>query len=69
MYEYFDTSLRGNKIPKGGDTVTKSGAKTKRKAIQILPHLSINPIHSHQTQTLLWMPTSACSLEPDIVIS
>ena len=25
-----------------------------------LPHLGLHPINIHQTQTLLWMPTSAC---------
>ena len=51
---------RGNKLPIGGDTETKCGAETEGKAIQRLPHLGIHPIYSHQTQTLLWMPTSAC---------
>jgi hypothetical protein len=47
---------RGNKIPMEGDTEMKCEAKT----IQRLPYLGIHPIHSHQIQTLLWMPTSAC---------
>jgi hypothetical protein len=51
---------KGNKIPMGGDTETKCGAETEEKAIQRLPHMVIYPINSHQTQTLLWMPTSAC---------
>ena len=51
---------RGNKIPMEGVTETKCGAETEGKAIQRLPHLGIHPIYSHQTQTLLWMPTSAC---------
>jgi hypothetical protein len=38
----------GNKIPMGGVIETKYGAETEGKAI------------SHQTQTLLWIPTSAC---------
>ena len=46
------------KIPMGGDT--KCGAETEGKAIQRLPHLGIHPIYSYQTQTLLWMPRSAC---------
>ena len=57
-----DTSVlfrRGIKIPMGGDTETKCGAETERKAIQRLPHLGIYSMYSHQTQTLLWMPTSA----------
>ena len=51
---------RGNKIPMGGDTETKCGAETEGKAIQRLSHLGIHPIYSYQTQTLLWMPRSAC---------
>jgi hypothetical protein len=58
-----DTSVlfrTGNKIPMGGVTMAKCGAEVEGKAIQQLPYLGIYPIHSHQTQTLLWMPTSAC---------
>jgi hypothetical protein len=51
---------RGNKILRGGYMETECRAETERKAIQKLPHLGIHPIYSHQTQTLLWMPTSAC---------
>jgi hypothetical protein len=51
---------RGNKILKGGNTETKCGTETEGKTIQILLHLGIYPIYSHQTQTLLWMPGSAC---------
>ena len=51
---------RGNKILTGGNTETKCGAETEGKAIQRLPHLGIHPIYNHQTQTLLWMPRSAC---------
>ena len=51
---------RGNKILTGGNMETKCGAETEGKAIQKLPHLGIHPIYSHQTQTLLWMSTSAC---------
>jgi hypothetical protein len=50
----------GNKKPMEGDTVTKCGAETEGKAIQRLCHLKILPINSSQTQTLLWMATSAC---------
>jgi hypothetical protein len=49
---------KGNKIEMGGDTEIKCGAETEGKAIQRLQHLGIHPIYSHQTQTLLWMPTS-----------
>jgi hypothetical protein len=48
---------RGNKIPLEGVTETKCGAET---AIQRLHLLRIHPIYSHQTQTLLRMPISAC---------
>ena len=51
---------RGIKISMGGDTETKCGAETEGMTIQRLPHLGIHPIYNHQTQTLLWMPTSAC---------
>jgi hypothetical protein len=51
---------RGNKISMGGVTETKYRAETEGKTIQRLPHLGIHPIHNHQTQTLLWMPTRAC---------
>jgi hypothetical protein len=57
-----DTSVllrRENKIFKGGNTETKCGAETDRKAIQSLPNLMIHPIYRHQTQVLLWMPTNA----------
>jgi hypothetical protein len=50
---------RGNKIPMEGDTETKCGAETEGMTIQRPPHLGIYPIYNHQTQTLLWMPTSA----------
>jgi hypothetical protein len=49
---------RGNKIPM--KEVTKCGAETEGITIQRLPHLGICAIYSHQTQTLLWMPTSSC---------
>jgi hypothetical protein len=58
-----DTSVllrRGNKIPMGEDAETKCGAETEGKTIQRLPHLGIHPTYSQQTQTLLWMSTSAC---------
>jgi hypothetical protein len=38
---------------------TKCGAETEGITIQRLPHLGIHLIYNHQTQTLLWMPTSA----------
>ena len=57
-YEYFVLPRRGSKIPMGGDTETKCGTKPERKAVQRLPHLGIHPIYI--TQTLMWIPTSAC---------
>jgi len=59
----------GNKILIGGNTETKCGAETEGKAIQKLPHMGINPIYSHQTQTLLRMPGSTCWQEPDIAVT
>jgi hypothetical protein len=32
----------------------------QRPPLQRLPHMEIYPIHNYQTQTLLWMPRSAC---------
>jgi hypothetical protein len=52
-----------NEIPMGRDKETKCRAETEGKTIHGLPHLGIHPIYSHQTQTLLWMPTSACRKE------
>jgi hypothetical protein len=49
---------KGNKIPMEG--VTKCGAETEGVTIQRLLLMGIHPIHNHQTQTLLWMPKSAC---------
>jgi hypothetical protein len=51
---------RGNTIIMGGDTEANYGVETEVKAIQKLPHLVIHPIYSHQTQTLMQMPRSAC---------
>ena len=54
-----DTSFflrMGNKIHMEGVTETKFGAETEGKTIQRLSHL----INSHQTQTLLHMPTRFC---------
>jgi hypothetical protein len=51
---------RGDKMPMGGDRETKCGAETEGTAIQRQPHLGIHPIYTCQTQTLMWMPTSAC---------
>jgi hypothetical protein len=50
----------GGKLPTQGVTETKYGAETEDMTIQRLPHLGIHTICNHQTQTLLWIPTSAC---------
>jgi hypothetical protein len=49
-----------NKIPMGGDTQRQYGEETEGKVIQRLPNLGIHSINSYGTQTLLWMPISAC---------
>jgi hypothetical protein len=51
-----------------GVTETKYGAETEEMTSQRLPQLGTHPIYNHQTQTLLWMPTSACWQEPDIAV-
>jgi hypothetical protein len=51
---------RGNKIHMEGITKTRFGSETEGMNIQRLPHLGIHPIYSHQTQTLLRMPTRTC---------
>jgi hypothetical protein len=53
----------------GRDAETKCGAETEGMTIQRLPHLGIHPIYSHQTQTILWIPTTACWQEPHIAVS
>jgi hypothetical protein len=51
--------IEGRKIPMQGVIETKCEAETEGKAIQRLQiYLQIHPIYSHQTQTLLCMPTS-----------
>jgi hypothetical protein len=50
----------GNKILTGTNMEAKCGTETDGKAIQRLSHLGTHPIYSHQTQTLLRMPRSAC---------
>jgi hypothetical protein len=64
----FGPSLRRNKILMGRETEMNYGIETEGKAIQRLPLLGIHPIFNYQIQTLLWMPISACSKEPDIPI-
>jgi hypothetical protein len=51
---------KGNKILMGANREAMCRAETKGKATQRMPYLGIHPIFSHQTQTLLWMPTSSC---------
>jgi hypothetical protein len=51
---------RENTVSMEEITETNFGAETKGRTIQTLSHLGIHPVYNHQTQTLLWMPTSAC---------
>ena len=51
---------RRNKVVKVANMETKCRIETEEKAIQRLPNLGIHPIYRQQTQTLLWMPRSAC---------
>jgi hypothetical protein len=49
-----------NKISMEGVAETEFGAKTKGWTIQRLPHPGVHHIISHQTQTLLHMPSRFC---------
>jgi hypothetical protein len=49
-----------NKMLTGGNMETTCGTETEERAMHRLPYLGIHPIYSHQTQTLLRMPRSAC---------
>jgi hypothetical protein len=51
---------RGNKILMGANMETKCRAEAEGNGIQRLSHLGIHSIYRHQTQTLLWIPRSAC---------
>jgi hypothetical protein len=51
---------RGNKISMEGVTETKFRAETEGMSIQRLPYMGIQPIHNHQTQTLLQMLIRSC---------
>jgi hypothetical protein len=58
-----DTSFllrMGNKIPMEGVTDTTFGGGMEGRTTQTLPHPGILPINSHQSQTLLQMPTRFC---------
>jgi hypothetical protein len=39
---------------------TKCGAETQGMTLQTLSNLGTHHINNHQSQTLLWMPRSAC---------
>jgi hypothetical protein len=52
-----------------GVTETKCGAETEGMIIQRLPHWEIHPLYNHQTQTLLWMPTSTYWQTPVIAVT
>jgi hypothetical protein len=51
---------RGNKTLTGANMEANSGTETEEKTMQRLIHLGIHPTYTHQTQTLLCMPRSAC---------
>ena len=51
---------RGNKIQMEGITLKKFETETEEMTIQRLTYLGIHPIYNHETQALLWMPSSAC---------
>jgi hypothetical protein len=58
-----DTSIllrRGNKILMEEVIETKFRAETEGMTIERLPQLKSHSTYNHQTQTLLWMRTSAC---------
>jgi hypothetical protein len=66
-----DTSFllrRGNKIPMEGVAETKFGAEPEWSTILRLPYPGIHPINSHQTETLLLIPTRFCWQDPDISV-
>jgi hypothetical protein len=57
-----DTSIylrMGNKIYLEGVTEAMCGSEAEGITIQRLPHVMIHLINNHQTQTPLWIPTSA----------
>ena len=58
-YECFCPSYKGKQTTQRRKYTDKE-AETEGKAVQRLPRLGIHPVLSHQRQTLLWMPTSAC---------
>jgi hypothetical protein len=59
-FKIFLLQSKENKILTGGNKETKCRAETEGKAIQRLLSLGSHHINSHQMQTLLWMPTTAC---------
>jgi hypothetical protein len=59
-YFFRKITNKENKILTGAKMEIKCRAETEGKATQRLPHLGIHPTYSYQTQTLLWMPRSAC---------
>ena len=60
---------RGSKYPWEEIQSIYFGVESEGEAIQWLSHLGMHSIYSYQTQTLLWMPTSACWQEPDTAVS
>jgi hypothetical protein len=55
-------------FPSKKNTGTKSGAQTKGKVIQRLPHLEIHPICRHQTPILLLMSRSIGWQKPSMAV-
>jgi hypothetical protein len=54
-----DTLGGGTKYP-WKELQRQSGAETEGMTIYRLPYLGIHTIYNQDTQTLLWMSTSAC---------
>ena len=52
--------LEGEHNTHEGKMETKGGAESEGNSVQRLHHLGIHQMSRHQTQTLLWMPRSAC---------
>jgi hypothetical protein len=51
---------RWNKTAIEGVAERNCGLETEEMTMQNLNHLGTHSLYTHQTQTLLWMPNSAC---------
>jgi len=58
-----------NKTLMGGNTGEKTGTESEGKAMQRPPYLGNFRTYSHQTQSLLLMPSSTCGKDPDMRVS